>query len=121
MALLSGIAAIASATSARFTAQVSGGGVVTNIHAAAHSEVLLKPAANLTLLPQTGVTAAFAESQLFLGMLLILLGFALHLLFVYRVREHSMAVATHDMYPRRTVFGAIESWYKEEIDKPLGS
>ncbi len=113
-ALFVGIMTVVSSTDALLTAQLSGGGAT----------LLSTPQAepNLTIVPALHAAAPVAaadtvQARLLIGMLLILLGFTLHMLNIRRMQhlhfEPIQALRTKKSFQ-------IKAWYRRYLNRPLG-
>lgn len=119
-ALLVGILNVVATLELKLAAQLTGGGVVTSLNQPS-SETMLMQANALHSAASLAPTGLHVEDQMIVGMLFILLGFTMHLLFVLRSREDAMIVRIHKMYPKRNILTRIQRWYAEALDRPVGS
>ncbi len=113
-ALFLGIMTVVSSTDALLTAQLSGGGVTLMDYSQASTD--------LTIVPTLHAAAPIApdgtvQARLLVGMLLILLGFTLHMLNIRRL-QHLHLEPVQTLRTKKSF--QIKAWYRKYLNRPLG-
>ncbi|MDB4978976.1 MAG: hypothetical protein JWM56_1162 [Candidatus Peribacteria bacterium] len=119
-ALVIGILSLTSASNALLLAQLnSGGALVTNVTIAPTEQMLMPAPAFHASAGSNVASPVINDHEILAGMLMILLGFCLHLLFLQQAKRDPMMIRIHQLYPKRTPWSGVKHWYREAMDTPF--